>query len=113
MRRHRHIIWTDLMDEYLMVKRSKGELFQDIASILGVRRTSVMRRYKMLCAERGVERYQWRNGKHPHQTRRQVIQMKLAGSKITEIAATVGLGEGQAYGIWSRWRYSQSGSHAP
>jgi hypothetical protein len=39
--------------------------------------------------------------------------MKLAGSKITEIAATVGLGEHQAYGIWSRWRYSQSGNHAP
>lgn len=108
----RAIRWTDLMDEYLMVKRSKGELFQDIASTLGVRRASVMRRYKMLCAEQGVKRYEWRNGKHAHQTRRQVIQMKLAGSKITEIAATVGLGENQAYGIWSRWRYSQSGNHA-
>lgn len=113
MRRHRHIIWSDLMDEYLMVKRSKGELFQDIASTLGVPRGSLMRRYKMLCAEQGVKRYEWRNGKHAHQTRRQVIQMKLAGSKITEIAATVGLGENQAYGIWSRWRYSQSGNNAP
>lgn len=109
----RPVQWTDLMDEYLMVKRSKGELFQDIASTLGVPRGSLMRRYKMLCSELGVERYQWRNGKHSHQTRCQVIQMKMAGSKITEIAATVGLGENQAYGIWSRWRYSQSGNHAP
>jgi len=108
----RAVRWTDLMDEYLLTKRAKGELFQDICSTLGVPRPTVMRRYRMLCAERGIERYQWRNGKHDHQTRRQVIQMKLAGSKITEVAATVGLGEHQAYGIWSRWRYSQSGDHA-
>lgn len=108
----RPVRWTELMDEYLMVKRSKGELFQDIASTLGVRRSSVMRRYKILCAELGVQRYQWRNGKHGQQTRRKVIEMKLSGAKLTEIAATVGLGTNQAYGIWSRWRYSQSGNHA-
>ena len=58
--RRRHIIWTDLMDEYLMVKRSKGELFQDIASTLGVPRGSVMRRYRMLCQWRGLERFERR-----------------------------------------------------
>lgn len=105
----RAIRWTDLMDEYLLTKRAKGELFQDICSTLGVPRPTVMRRYRMLCAERGIERYQWRNGKHDHQTRRKVIEMKLEGRKLLEIAATVGLEVNQTYGIWSRWRYQKHG----
>jgi len=103
----RAVRWTDLMDEYLLTKRAKGELFQDICSTLGVPRPTVMRRYRMLCAERGIERYQWRNGKHDHQTRRKVIAMKMEGRKLLEIAATVGLGVNQTYGIWSRWRYQR------
>lgn len=102
----RPVRWNDLMDEYLLTKRSKGEPFHEIASALGVRRACVMRRYRIVCAEKGVERFNWRNGKHAIQTRRKVIEMKVSGRKLTEIAAIVGLDVNQAAGIWYRWRAS-------
>lgn len=53
--------WTEEYDEYLWLKREKGESFRSIASMLGIAPGSAIARYKRLRLWRGL---------HPHQNSR-------------------------------------------
>ena len=100
----RRIIWTALMDEYLMKKRAQGEPFYPIASALNVTRASAACRYIRLCNQLGISPYKRKLKKHAPETLDTVIVLRRSGKSHKQIARELNLGINQVCGIWNHWR---------
>lgn len=92
------------MDEYLLVKRLKGETFNAIGNALGVSQKAALNRFRRRYPNISEPGYIPRNHIHSFETRAAVVEMRKRKVPLKVVAAKFGLRVNQVSGIWNHWR---------
>lgn len=105
-KRRRNVIWTPLMEEYMYVKRLRGDSFREIGSAIGVSDKTAANRFRAVFPDfvKPRVRHVPTRREHSAETRAEVVRLRQEGMTLRQIGNTLGLRVMQVNGIWAHWR---------
>ena len=99
--------WTVEQDDFIIERREAGDTFGVIASQIGISDTAVLKRYKIVCTQRGIKKMPRNHGrprKHSEEVENAVVTARLAGKSFNDIAILVRLSRNAVYEIYRTYR---------
>lgn len=99
--------WTEEQDDFIVGRREAGDTFAVIASQIGLSDSAVLKRYKVVCTQRGIKkmpRCHGRPRKHPAEVEAAIVNGRMAGKSFSDIADLVKLPRGTVYDIYRTYR---------
>lgn len=99
------LVFTLEQDEAIVTLRSQGIAFADIAKSMARGQNSIIDRYTIICAERGIEPLLGRIAPKglPDEVRQQIMLLRRSGKSWSAIGKELGISQWQASGVFHGW----------